>query len=41
MEIVESDFRRSIKVRLEFTRPFKAVNPTSAALSGAATAKKA
>jgi hypothetical protein len=29
MEIVESDFPGSIKVRLEFTKPFKAVNPTS------------
>lgn len=29
MEIVESDFPRSIKVRLEFTKPFKAVNPTT------------
>ncbi|MGY4542752.1 ribosome-associated toxin RatA of RatAB toxin-antitoxin module [Arthrobacter sp. UYNi723] len=29
MEIVESDAPRSIKVRLEFTKPFKAVNPTT------------
>ncbi|MBE4717357.1 SRPBCC family protein [Pseudarthrobacter sp. AB1] len=29
MEIVESEFPRSIKVRLEFTKPFKAVNPTT------------
>lgn len=29
MEIVESDFPRSINVRLEFTKPFKAVNPTT------------
>lgn len=29
MEIVESDFPRSISVRLEFTKPFKAVNPTT------------
>jgi Polyketide cyclase / dehydrase and lipid transport len=29
MEIVESDFPRTIRVRLEFIKPFKAVNPTS------------
>jgi ribosome-associated toxin RatA of RatAB toxin-antitoxin module len=29
MEIVESTEPRSIKIRLEFTKPFKAVNPTS------------
>ncbi|BCW71556.1 SRPBCC family protein [Arthrobacter sp. NicSoilB8] len=29
MEIVDTDRPRSIKVRLEFTKPFKAVNPTS------------
>jgi hypothetical protein len=29
MEIVESEFPRNIKVRLEFTKPFKAANPTS------------
>lgn len=28
MEIVESDAPRTIKVRVEFTKPFKAVNPT-------------
>ena len=29
MEIVDSAEPRSIKIRLEFTKPFKAVNPTS------------
>jgi ribosome-associated toxin RatA of RatAB toxin-antitoxin module len=29
MEIVESDEPRQIRVRLEFTKPFKAVNPTT------------
>ena len=29
MEIVESDEPRHIKIRLEFTKPFKAVNPTT------------
>lgn len=29
MEIVESDFPRTIRIRLEFTKPFKAVNPTT------------
>jgi hypothetical protein len=29
MEIVESTEPQSIKIRLEFTKPFKAVNPTS------------
>ncbi len=29
MEIVASDAPRSIKVRLEFTEPFQAVNPTT------------
>ncbi|MFF2244026.1 SRPBCC family protein [Arthrobacter sp. NPDC058130] len=29
MEIVESAEPREIKIRLEFTKPFKAVNPTS------------
>lgn len=29
MEIVESEFPRSITVRVEFTKPFKAVNPTT------------
>jgi ribosome-associated toxin RatA of RatAB toxin-antitoxin module len=35
MEIVESDFPRSISVRLEFTKPFKAVNPTTFTLTPA------
>src|SRR4051794_26683622 len=29
MEILESDEPGGIKIRLEFTKPFKAVNPTS------------
>ena len=35
MEIVESAEPRLIRVRLEFTRPFKAVNPTSFTLTPA------
>jgi hypothetical protein len=33
MEIVESTAPRLIRVRLEFTKPFKAVNPTSFTLT--------
>jgi hypothetical protein len=29
MEIVDAAAPRSIKIRLEFTKPFKAVNPTT------------